>query len=85
MTDYSRSIVRTIVPLIVGTIVGWLATRGIEVDRVALTGVVDPIIAAAYYAVVRIVEQHAPWAGWLLGAPGAPSYGSRPGPDADPA
>lgn len=88
MSDYGRSVVRTVVPLIVGTIVGWLATRGVEVDRASLIAVVDPIVAAIYYALVRVIERRVPSFGWLLGVPGAPSYAvpavEPPGSDANP-
>jgi hypothetical protein len=74
LTDYGRSIIRTIVPLIVGSVVGWLATQGIDVDRAALMTAVDTAIGGLYYVAVRAAEKRWPQAGWLLGAPGAPSY-----------
>lgn len=74
MTDYGRSLIRTIVPLLVGSLVAWLATRGIEVDRAAILPAVDAIFTAVYYGVVRFLETKFPKAGWLLGVPGAPSY-----------
>ena len=75
-TDYGRSLIRTIVPIAVGGIVGWLASRGIEVDAVTVIPAVDAIVAALYYAAVRAAEQKWPKAGWMLGSPGAPSYGA---------
>jgi ABC-type phosphate/phosphonate transport system permease subunit len=75
-TAYGRSLIRTIVPIVVGALVGWLATRGIEVDAAVIIPAVDGIVAALYYAAIRAAEQKWPSAGWLLGAPGAPSYGS---------
>lgn len=74
VSDYGRSLIRTFVPLVVGSLVAWLATLGIEVDRTALIGILDPLLATAYYALIRAAEKRWPGAGWLLGAPGAPSY-----------
>lgn len=82
-TDYGRSLIRTIVPIAVGALVGWLASRGVKVDASTIIPAVDGVVAAVYYAVVRAAEQKWPKVGWLLGAPGAPSYasGSSVGPD----
>lgn len=75
MSDYTRSLIRTIVPLIVGAVVGWLATHGVRVDEAAILPTVDSVVAAGYYAVARALEHRWPALGWLLGAPGAPTYG----------
>ena len=80
VSDYGRSLIRTFVPLVVGSLVAWLATRGVEVDRTALIGILDPLLATAYYALIRAAEKRWPGAGWLLGAPGAPSYAPAPAP-----
>lgn len=74
-TDYGRSVIRTIVPLIVGSLVGWFVSKGVEVDRGALTAALDSLLGGLYYVVIRAVERRWPKAGWLLGAPGAPTYG----------
>lgn len=73
---YGRSIIRTVVPIIVGSVIAWLAARGVKVDEATILPAVDAIVAAAYYAVIRMVEDKWPKAGWLLGSPGAPSYAS---------
>ncbi len=71
MSDYVISLIRTWAPIIIGGLVSWLATIGIDLDPdtqagliVALTGVIQ----AAYYALARWLEQRFPWAGALLGA-----------------
>ena len=74
MTDYGRSLIRTIVPLLVGTLVAWLATRGVNVDQALILPAADAIFTALYYGIVRFFETKFPKAGWLLGVPGAPSY-----------
>lgn len=76
LSDYGRSIIRTVVPLIVGTVVAWLASRGINIDQATLLPLVDTLVAGAYYAVIRAAEKKWPSMGWMLGAPGAPSYAS---------
>ena len=75
MTDYSRSLIRTAVPLMVGALVGWLTSRGVKVDEATILPAVDSLVAALYYAGARALESRWPSLGWLLGAPGAPSYG----------
>lgn len=82
MNDYIRSLIRTIVPLIVGSVVGWLATHGVKVDEATVLPMVDSVVAAGYYAGVRALEHRWPSAGWLLGAAGMPSYGGSVEPAA---
>ncbi len=84
LNDYARSIIRTVVPLMVGSAAGWLASRGVEIDRTQATVLLDLAFSALFYAVVRAAERRWPQAGWLLGAPGAPAYPARPtGPSQD--
>lgn len=65
------SIVRTVVPIVVGAVVGWFVAAGIPLDpefEVALTSVLTAAFSALYYVVVRILEVHVtPKLGWLLG------------------
>ena len=82
MKDYIDSLIRTIVPLIIGPGLLWLSTRlGSDLTHLEdeMVGVVTVIAAAGYYAVVRAVERRWPSAGWLLGKPGAPKYGDLDG------
>jgi len=65
-TDYVASVIRTLVPIIVGTLVA----NGIEIDSEALT----VVIIGLYYSVVRLLEVNFPSAGWLLGLKGTPNY-----------
>ena len=65
------SLVRTVVPVIVGSVLGWLVSVGLTVDPefepllgTALTGA----FTAIYYAIVRVLETYVtPKFGWLLG------------------
>lgn len=85
------SLVRTFVPVVVGSVLAWFAAKGIPVDpdlettmTVALTGVATFV----YYAVVRFMEMKvSPKFGWLLGNNSSPdSYSpGKPPLDAAPA
>ena len=85
------SLVRTFVPVVVGSVLAWFAAKGIPVDpdlettlTVALTGMATFV----YYAVVRFLETKvSPKFGWLLGNNSSPdSYSpGKPPLDAAPA
>ena len=82
MKDFVLSLVRTYVPIVVGAALAWLATKGIEVDSAAASGLVlglSGLIMAGYYALARLIEQKAPVVGGLmLGAPNkAPKYATK--------
>lgn len=79
MSNFIRSAIRTYVPIIVGAVIGWLASLGIEVDEAAINGLtafLSGLGAALYWTLVRIVERRFPRFGALLGAPGEPVYPS---------
>jgi hypothetical protein len=74
------SLIRTWVPVAVGSLVAWLISIGIELDPEAETGLVvglTGVVIAAYYGIVRWLERRWPWIGVLLGVPAAPSYDRR--------
>jgi hypothetical protein len=88
------SIIRTYVPIIVGGLVSWLLTAGIQLSADTQTGLIvalTGLITAAYYAGVRALETRFPAVGVLLGVAKSPdsySKGSEPavaaaGPVAD--
>jgi hypothetical protein len=72
------SVVRTIVPSIVGFVMSWLATTEIVVDD-SLSGNLSAALtvgfSALYYIVVRFLETKfsSKW-GWLLGLASSPNY-----------
>lgn len=72
------SLVRTFTPIIVGAVLGWFATSGIELDpefETALTLVVGAAFAGIYYLAVRLFELYvSPKFGWLLGLAKPPVY-----------
>ena len=78
MKDLWDSVVRTLVPIVVGAVVGWFVTRGVELDEsfeAALTVVVTGVLSSVYYVVARLLETYvSPRLGWLLGSRRQPSY-----------
>jgi hypothetical protein len=69
------SVVRTVVPVLVGLLVSSLANIGATLDNATATVFVEAVVVAAYYAIARVLETKvAPAFGWLLGAPKPPTY-----------
>ncbi|MGW5259707.1 hypothetical protein ACWEQG_01950 [Microbispora sp. NPDC004025] len=63
------SIIRTVVPVIVGVLLGWAAKVGLDLPEGPVTELVTVAITGVYYAVGRWLEQRWPAAGrWLLAA-----------------
>ena len=85
------SLVRTFVPVVVGSVLAWFATKGIVADpslETALTVALTGALTFVYYTVVRLLEvKVSPWWGNLLGTKNSPdSYSpGRPPLDAAPA
>ncbi len=65
MSDYLTSIIRTLVPVGVGALLGWLASHGItisETESAGLTAACVALAIAAYYALARAAEtSRYPW------------------------
>lgn len=77
MSDQIVATIRTVVPMIVGTVVGWAANAGViipEVTSDALTVAITGVASAVYYVVARAAEQRWPAAGRMLGHRGTPTY-----------
>ncbi len=77
MNDTITSLIRTYVPIVVGALISWLITLGVEVSAEAQTGLVvalTGIVTAAYYTIVRALEKKVPWLGVLLGSAKQPEY-----------
>ena len=73
------SIVRTVVPLLVGLLARFGAKYGLDLE---LNGAMDEaftvIVTTLYYAVVRLLEVRiAPVWGWLLGVAKVPAYPTK--------
>ena len=67
MSNLSKSVVRTIVPLAVGYVVALAAKLGFNVTSTQVTLYLAPVISAVYYIAVRALEQKVPATGFLLG------------------
>jgi len=77
MSNFVQSQIRTLVPIIVGGLISWLATKGLVVDAEATTGLIvflTGLSQAIYYVGARFLERIYPSAGLLLGRIGAPIY-----------
>jgi hypothetical protein len=60
------SVIRTVVPVIVGVLLGQAARIGLDLPAGAVTEVVTVVVTGAYYAVARLVEQRWPALGRVL-------------------
>lgn len=77
MSQYIISVIRTWVPIIVGSFIGWLVSLGVEVPenaQNALILAIGGIAIGVYYAVIRWLEQKFPNIGVLLGYVKQPVY-----------
>ena len=80
MSVLIASIIRTIVPALVGSVTGWLVQLGLEVDpefRGALSTVLSVAFTGLYYIIVRVIEQKVPALGVLLGYAKSPDAYSK--------
>lgn len=60
------SILRTVVPVIVGVLLGYAAKIGLDLPEGAVTEIVTAVAIAGYYALARLVEQVWPALGRVL-------------------
>ena len=77
MNDLFISLVRTVVPLIVGSIASFFATKGVDLDvqtLAALSTFLAGLFSASYYLIVRLLEERFPKVGYLLGVKKTPNY-----------
>lgn len=80
MREIGPSLIRTIVPWIVGTLLTIAAGRGLLLPESVATEVVTVAVTALYYALVRVAEVRlSPLWGWLIGLPKAPVYAEPAG------
>lgn len=74
------SLVRTLVPLVVGYLLGSPVAGLLQdagVTEAHLTTLATVLVTAVYYVVVRLAEEHLqPQFGWLLGLAKRPTYRS---------
>jgi hypothetical protein len=72
--DYFASLIRTLVPVVVGWVLAQLAIVGIDLDPGSLQVIVEALFIGGYYAIVRLLEAKNTAFGWFLGLATAPSY-----------
>lgn len=79
--NFTVSVIRTLVPTIVGFITAWATTKGLNLSddttRV-LTLALEGLFGMGYYLVVRWLEHVNDRFGWLLGYAKMPSYTEVP-------
>lgn len=75
ISDILASIIRTVVPLVVGWLISLPITKALGLSSDQLTTLVTAGVTAVYYLLVRVLEQYvSPRFGWLLGLAKTPSY-----------
>lgn len=84
LSNVVTSIIRTVVPVVVGSILAVLAKRGFDLDQAEINSWLIPTVISGYYAIVRTLEAKYPNLGWLLGVPKAPGYSAASVPPAQP-
>jgi hypothetical protein len=77
MSDMLKSVIRTIVPVIVGLILSAAVKAGLDIDEQTLTQIVDAAVIGGYYALIRFGESRYPAVGWFLGLPVSPQYATE--------
>lgn len=72
------SVIRTVVPIVVGWLLSLsvVTAAGVTEDQLtlAVTGALTVVGQVVYYVVLRAVERYVPQVGWLLGRAVQPSY-----------
>lgn len=78
MNDYITSNIRTYVPIGVGFLISFLASKGVELDpdtRQLVMAAMTALAIGLYYSLARLIEMKWPSAGrWLLGSQKMPQY-----------
>lgn len=79
--DTLAALIRTYVPIGIGFVLTLLARKyGVVIDdtiSTSLTTGLAALVAAVYYAAVKLLEARFKWAGWLLGFNVPPTYEKR--------
>lgn len=78
LNNFVISQIRTYVPILIGGVISWLATIGLNIDASTQSGLIvamTGVLQAVYYFIARIVERKYPSAGsYLLGSDAKPTY-----------
>ncbi len=84
LSNLVTSVIRTVVPTIIGAVLAALAKQGLSIDQAEVSAWLVPVLISAYYTVVRALEIKYPSIGWLLGVPKSPGYAAGSVPPAQP-
>ena len=75
MSEYVISMIRTIIPMLVGVVATKLVSLGWHFDEATMSSVMVLFFSGGYYAFARWMEEkHPQVARWLLGVNKPPSY-----------
>ena len=77
MSNFITGLIRTYVPIIVGAIVAWATSVGLELDGETQAGLIvglTGLLQAGYYLLIRWLETKYPRIGVLLGKATQPEY-----------
>ncbi|WP_427130285.1 hypothetical protein [Pseudarthrobacter sp. S9] len=90
MNPLVASVIRTVVPVVVGQVTSWLLLANVTLPGSAADGLstfLGGLFTAIYYVGVRVLEQQWPQAGVLLGLTASPDTYSKgePAPASAPA
>ncbi|MCC3277544.1 hypothetical protein LJ753_16895 [Arthrobacter sp. zg-Y20] len=83
MNPFVASLIRTIVPVVAGAVISWLALVNLDIDaegQASLSALLTAALTGAYYIVVRLIETKIPQVGWLLGLAKTPDSYSQDTP-----
>lgn len=67
MSNYYKNIIRTFIPVLVGSVIVYLTKLEKHIPAGELA-IVLPVISTVYYGIVRQLEVKYPKLSWLLGA-----------------
>ena len=76
------SLIRTYTPIVVGSLISWLITLGVELDpstEAGLTVSLTAILIGAYYTLIRMLEKRWPGLSVFLGSTKMPAEYSGDG------
>lgn len=82
MSDKTPGIIRTITPVIVGSVIARVIP-GIDPTDPTVLLITSTLLTSAYYVAVRYLEEVNPKLGYLLGVAKKPAYSSQPAPSPD--
>ncbi|MEB0001594.1 hypothetical protein QN345_00445 [Cryobacterium sp. 10I1] len=81
MSNFFIAIIRSLIPIIVGWIVGLLVSVNVHLDPSIAEGAIasaSALSASLYYLGVVWLERKYSWFGWLLGVARNPVYAAAP-------